>query len=275
MTPTQSASADNEAGTEIISVRGQDVRVRVREGDGKRPPLLLMNGLGVKLEGLQPLVDQLPSTTRVIRFDVPGTGASPTPSLPYRLTWVSWLVAGILRELGHSRADVLGASWGGALAQHFAFQQRRRCRRLILVSTGPGFATVPGRPSVLREVLSSRRHEDPVHARNVAPRLYGGALRTDPDSYPLLGDLSVNPRGLLYQQLAVLGWTSLPFVRFIRQPTLILTGADDPIIHPVNGRIMRWLLPNAELRTFNDGHLGLLTSATELAPMVEEFLQRP
>jgi hypothetical protein len=38
---------------------------------------------------------------------------------------------------------------------------------------------------------------------------------------------------------------------------------------------VRWLLPNAELHTFNDGHLGLLTSATELAPMVEEFLQRP
>jgi hypothetical protein len=71
MTPTRSVSADNEAGTEIISVRGHDVRVRVREGDRKRPPLLLMNGLGVKLEGLQPFVDQLPSTTGVIRSTFP------------------------------------------------------------------------------------------------------------------------------------------------------------------------------------------------------------
>jgi pimeloyl-ACP methyl ester carboxylesterase len=58
----------------------------------------------------------------------------------------------------------------------------------------------------------------------------------------------------------------------IRQPTLVLSGADDPIVPPVNARIMSRLIPNARLHIFDDGHLGLLTSADELAPIVADFL---
>jgi pimeloyl-ACP methyl ester carboxylesterase len=58
----------------------------------------------------------------------------------------------------------------------------------------------------------------------------------------------------------------------LRQPTLILAGTDDPIVPLVNARIMARLIPNSELHVFDDGHLGLLTSADELAPVVRGFL---
>jgi poly(3-hydroxyalkanoate) depolymerase len=257
----------------MITVGDQRLRVAVREGDGTRPPLLLMNGFGVSIEALQPFVDALEPTTGVIRFDVPGAGGSPTPAAPYRLWGVSRLVAGMLDVLGHPRVDVLGVSWGGALAQQFAFQERRYCRRLVLVGTSAG-VTIPASVSIIGEMLSRRRFTDPEHARSVAPRIYGGKLRSDAGAvlgvlHHVRGDL----RGHLYQQMAVLGWTSVPFAPLIRQPTLILTGDDDPIIAPVNGRILRRLLPNAELHVFHDGHMGLLTSAEELAPIIEGFLQ--
>jgi poly(3-hydroxyalkanoate) depolymerase len=259
--------------TETITVGRQRVRVAVQEGDGTHPPLLLMNGLGVSFEGLQPFVDALQPTTGVIRFDVPGVGGSPTPSAPYRFWGVSRLVARMLDVLGHPRVDVLGVSWGGALAQQFAFQERSRCRRLVLVSTSSG-VTIPGNWSIVSEMLSRRRFVDPEHARKVAPRIYGGRLRSDAGAvvgviHHMRGDL----RGHLYQQMAVLGWTSVPFAPLIRQPTLVLTGDDDPVIAPINARIMRRLLPNAKLHVFHDGHLGLLTSAEELAPIIEGFLQ--
>jgi hypothetical protein len=38
---------------------------------------------------------------------------------------------------------------------------------------------------------------------------------------------------------------------------------------------MRNLLRNARLHVFQDGHLGLITSAAELAEEVEQFLERP
>jgi hypothetical protein len=47
----------------------------------------------------------------------------------------------------------------------------------------------------------------------------------------------------------------------IRQQTRILAGSDEPIIPLVNARLMRRLLPNADLLIYDDGHLGLLTRA--------------
>jgi poly(3-hydroxyalkanoate) depolymerase len=261
--------------TRFVDVAGRRLRVAIREGDGRRPPLLLCNGLGVSLEGLQPFVDALRPETGVIRFDVPGVGESPTPVLPYRMWGMARLTSQLLNALDVPRVDVLGVSWGGALAQQFALQRPHRCRRLILVSTALGVpGSIPGRPRVIPEMLTRRRFDDPEHARQVAPKIYGGKARSEAQSIPIFAHMRVNRRGLLYQQLAALGWTSLPFAPFIRQPTLILTGDDDPIIPRVNGRLMRQALLNSELRIFHDGHLGLVTSADELAPIVEDFLDR-
>jgi pimeloyl-ACP methyl ester carboxylesterase len=71
-----------------------------------------------------------------------------------------------------------------------------------------------------------------------------------------------------------MGWTSLPFLPLVRQPTLVLAGSDDPIIPLVNARIMvRWL-PAAQLHVYDEGHLGILTSARELGGLVSVFLTR-
>lgn len=260
--------------TRFIDVDGHHVRVSVRPGSSQRPPLLLLNGLGVSMEGLQPFVDALRAETTVIRIDVPGIGESPAPTLPYRLCQVARLTSHALDALDVDDVDVLGVSWGGALAQQFAFQHPRRCRRLILVSTAAG-ALIPGRLQVVREMLTRRRFDDPEHARSVAPIIYGGKAREGTQTPSLFNHMRSGRRGLFYQRLAVLGWTSIPFSRLIRQPSLILTGDDDPVIPPLNGKLLKALIPHARLHIFHDGHLGLLTSAEELAPIVEDFLDQP
>ena len=273
--PQTTKTKEPDLQTRFVEVAGRRVRVAIREGDRSRPPLLLCNGLGVSLEGLQPFVDALRPETGVIRFDVPGVGESPTPVLPYRMWGMARLTSQLLNALDVPRVDVLGVSWGGALAQQFAFQHRHRCRRLILVSTALGvLGGIPGRPRVIPEMLTRRRFDDPEHAREVAPKIYGGKARSEAESIPIFAHMRVHWRGLFYQQLAALGWTSLPFAPLILQPTLILTGDDDPIIPPVNGRMLRQGLLNSELKFFHDGHLGLVTSADELAPIVEDFLDR-
>jgi fermentation-respiration switch protein FrsA (DUF1100 family) len=72
--------------------------------------------------------------------------------------------------------------------------------------------------------------------------------------------------------LAILGWTSLPLLPLVRQPTLILPGDDDPIIPAVNARMMHRLIPRSELTIYRGGHLDLITEAGHLAPVVEAFL---
>jgi poly(3-hydroxyalkanoate) depolymerase len=263
----------------MVPVGRRRIRVDVRAGtDPDRPPLVVCNGIGASLEVLTPFVDALDPAITVIRFDAPGVGGSPLPPLPYPFPLLARLVGQVLEELGHRRFDLMGISWGGGLAQQLAFQNPGRCRRLVLVSTATGWTMLPAHPRVLLRMATPRRHRDVGHARAIAGAIYGGALRDRPDlvdglvtglGRPTLG------RGYLYQLAAGIGWTSLPFLPLVRQPTLVMAGADDPIIPLVNARIMTRLLPDARLHVHPDGHLGLLTRADELAGVVAAFLDEP
>ena len=260
-----------------LTVRGRTLRVAVRPGtDDALPPLLLMNGIGASLEVLQPFVDALDARRTVVRFDVPGVGGSPRPLVPYVLSTLTPVVAGLLDRLGHAdQVDVLGLSWGGGLAQQFAVQHRRRCRRLVLAATGTGTLMVPARPQVLSRMLTPRRHRDPEYAREIAGLLYGGTMRTEPEraAAVLHAHTRVGPqRGYYYQLAASAGWSSLPFLRLIRQPTLVVAGDDDPIIPVVNARMMARLIPDARLHVYRGGHIALITEPGELAPVIEGFL---
>jgi poly(3-hydroxyalkanoate) depolymerase len=263
--------------TRTVNVLGQDLRVRIRPGtpESDGPPLVLCCGIGVGFEVLQPFVDALDPAIEVVRFDVPGVGGSPVGPVPYGFHGNAYLLVRMLRKLGYSCADVLGLSWGGGLAQQMAFQSPRFVRRLILVSTGTGSVMVPGRPRVLARMITPRRFTDRLYAASVVSDLYGGSARTEPDRVlRLMGD-SMRPAsrpGYLHQLIAGAGWTSLPWLPFIRQATLILAGDDDPVVPLVNARIMHRLLPHSRLHIFHGGHVALVTEPDQLAPIVRDFL---
>ena len=266
-----------------VEVGGQRLRVAIRPGPNEpgqppRFPLLLINGIGASLELFQPFVDALDPAVEVIRFDPPGVGGSPLPSRPYRFTGLCRLIARMLTKLGYDRVDVLGISWGGGVAQHFAAFQRTRCRRLVLAATATGTPMVPARPSVLVHLVTPRRYLDRGYMQRVAGDLYGGLARID--SAEIVAAMHdghrVGPsRGYLYQLTAAAGWASLPFLPWVRQPTLILAGDDDPIIPLVNAQIMHRLIRDSRLHVYHGGHLALVTEASELAPVVDGFLCPP
>jgi poly(3-hydroxyalkanoate) depolymerase len=259
----------------ILTAGGRALRVSVRAGTPGWPPLLLCNGIGASLELLEPFADALDPRRPVIRFDMPGVGGSPAPVIPYHLSTLSPMLAGLLDALGYQQADVLGISWGGGLAQQFALSRPERVRRLVLVATAPGALMVPAHPRVLLRMLSPRRHRDPSYAAHVAAELYGGSARENPlVARDLLhATTRLGPaRGYFYQLLASLGWTSLPWLPRLRPPTLILAGDDDPIIPLVNARIMHRLIPGSELHIYHGGHLELAADSKRLAAAVEAFL---
>jgi poly(3-hydroxyalkanoate) depolymerase len=258
-----------------IDVDGQRLRVAIEPGCRGGTPLLLLNGIGANLELFQPFVDALDGI-ETIRVDLPGAGASPVSPRLMRFAGLARLLVRMLDHLGAEVVDVLGISWGGALAQQFAYQHQDRCRRLILVSTGTGAIMVPGRLSALLALATPRRYRDPSYMASIAGRLYGGRLRSDTAlAARLAREVMPGDTGGYYRQLLTgFGWTSIHWLHRVRQPTLILTGRDDPIVPPVNGRIMASLIPNSRLHIFDDGHLGLVTSVAELAPIVHAFLTK-
>ncbi|HEX6526617.1 MAG TPA: poly(3-hydroxyalkanoate) depolymerase [Streptosporangiaceae bacterium] len=264
-----------------VVVRGRQLRVAIRHGAGgsraSRPPLLLINGIGASLELLEPFVREIDPAVEVIRFDPPGVGGSSPPPGPYRFGGLCALIGDMLTSLGHEVADVLGISWGGGVAQHFAGFQRRRCRRLVLAATATGALMVPGKPSVLVHMVTPSRYLDRSYMERVAGDLYGGSARADPVGIAAAmhdGNRVGSSLGYVYQLTAGMGWTSLPFLPLLRQPTLIVAGADDPIIPLANAKLMHRLIPDSRLFVHPGGHLGLVTEAAELAPVVDDFLSK-
>ena len=260
---------DDSEREQIMPVGGTTLRVAIRPGTGTGPPLLLCNGIGMRLEAFRPFVDALDPAIEVIRFDAPGVGGSQLPNLPYRFTTLALLLRKMLQNLGHQQADVLGVSWGGGLAQQFALLNPRRCRRLILVATATGPHTmVPPNPLPPAKNLILRRWGD----------LWGGSAKTDPDALArALHKARISPlsMGFLYQNTAALGFTTLPLLPLIRQHTLVLTGDDDPIIPVANGRILAAGIPHATLHIYHGGHVELATRPSLLTPLITSFLAAP
>jgi poly(3-hydroxyalkanoate) depolymerase len=259
--------------TRRVSIGGQLLQVAIKHGSGDGPPLLLFNGIGANWELAKPFLRALISTTAII-FDVPGVGGSPRPLFPYRPWMLARLAAGLIAELGYREIDVAGVSWGGGMAQQFAYQHPKLCRRLVLAATSPGSIMVPGSPSAMRNMATARRYTDSGYMKKVAAEIYGGAFREDPSLIDRHSAVMHGARniGYLYQLLALAGWSSLPWLWSLSQPTLILMGSDDPLVPPINGQILARLIPNSELRMIDDGHLFMVTRPVESAALIEEFL---
>jgi pimeloyl-ACP methyl ester carboxylesterase len=92
--------SDDYVREQVRQVGGTPLRVAIRPGTGTGPPLLLCNGVGMRLEALQPFVDALDPAIEVIRFDAPGVGGSQLPNLPYRFSTLALLLRQMLKDLG-------------------------------------------------------------------------------------------------------------------------------------------------------------------------------
>jgi pimeloyl-ACP methyl ester carboxylesterase len=129
---------------------------------------------------------------------------------------------------------------------------------------------VPPKWSVLSKFATPRRYNDPQFRRAIAGEIYGGRARSNPQ---LIDEFRPTSRiGYLLQQFAIAAWSSLPWLRLLRQPTLILAGNDDPVIPLPNARLMAHMIPGARLHVLDDGHLFIISSAAETAAEVQGFL---
>ena len=142
-----------------LRIAGLDLRIDSPTADDRdgsrrpRPALLLCSGLGASMDMFDPLVAELDSDVEIIRWNAPGIGATPASLLPLGFPLLAQALAQALDELGERQVDVLGYSWGGALAQQFALQHGTFCRRLVLVSTSTGILSVPGDARVLSSMV--------------------------------------------------------------------------------------------------------------------------
>jgi poly(3-hydroxyoctanoate) depolymerase len=259
--------------TSFVDAGGARLRVG-RHGAG--PPLLLMTGIGAHLDMWAPFA-RLCEGRELIAFDAPGTGRSPRPRLPLRMPQVARIVVALLDELGLETVDGLGYSWGGALAQQLARVAPDRVRRLVLCATGPGLGGVPPRPVAALMLATPARYYHPRLLELTLPHIAGGRTARERGTLHAHARERLqrppDPLGYAFQLYAAAGWSSLPWLHRLGQPTLVVAGDDDPSVPVRNARLLASRIPNARLHVVRGGgHLFLLDEPESAAGAIQAFL---
>lgn len=251
------------------------MRIHVQErGEGE--PLLLINGLGANTDMWAPLASQFPDR-RVLLFDAPGAGRSTTPQHPLSISSLADLAAAVLNDRGVDHCDVLGYSYGGAVAQQLAFSYPERVDKLVLAATNCGVGAVLGSIQAMFVLSTPFRYYSKTYFFRIAASLYGGRTARNMDvRHRMMSSRSKYPpssRGYALQIIGGSSWTSQSFLHRIPHETLVISGDDDPLIPVVNAKYLADRIPKARLELVERaGHLFLCDDAEKMAKRIRKFV---
>ena len=187
------------------------------------------------------------------------------------------LATDVMDRFDLEQPDVLGYSMGGMVAQQLAASYPDRVRRLVLAATTPGIGAVQVQLRAMVNIMTPARYvSSQVYARTIGS-LVGGRARTDAGWVDEQARLRLEHRpswkGYMSQMRSMGGWSSLPVLRRITAPTLVISGGDDPLAPATNGTIIAHLVPNSRLLVLPDeGHLLMIDEQGAAHAAVHEFL---
>jgi pimeloyl-ACP methyl ester carboxylesterase len=282
------ASEPSDAGTafraHVRTVRADGTRIAWYER-GEGPPLVMLMGTGSTMAEWDPaLLRLLARDHRLILFDYPGVGRS-GPWRGRSFDSLADTTAAFMAAIGVTKADVLGWSMGGFVAQRLAILHPDRVSSLVLAGTNPGGG---------RTVLGTRRAQridskpnpsdrDILHElyppdRQAEGRRFLHRLVTASRSGQIPNDFNVPAATTDAQVAAEDPW--LRSNRNYRQlasigaPTLATAGREDPVVPPVNLREIASRIPGAGLEVFPGAHAFLFQSREAFARAVDGLVDR-
>jgi 3-oxoadipate enol-lactonase len=215
--------------------------------------LVLLRGLARSSSYWGELLDHLAPDFRLVVVDNRGVGRSDAPPPPYTTSLMADDVAAVLDHAGIVRAHLFGMSLGGMVAQAFALRHGARLDRLVLGCTTPGGRRAARYPlhAIARMILSGvlpPERGGPL----IAPYLLSDAtLAERPELLAEWAAISRRERprrrGLIGQLSAAARHDAFDELPRIAAPTLVITGADDPLCAPANSHLLAARIPGAAL----------------------------
>lgn len=259
---------------QTTTLDGVLLRYMRRDSDSDQPPLLVFNGLGQSLEVLLPILDEIPGRA-IVGFDMPGVGRSEMADHIKTIPDYASLAMRLMDELGIEQFDIMGISWGGALAQQMAFDAPERVRKLVLaITSAGGIGSWWGTPIALSEIMFPLRYVSKAYGNFIGPWMYGGEALSSPELFKEYSKRAIapSPEGYFTQVRAMCSWTSLPWLRRLKQKTLVIAGQYDGLIPITNQILLSSIMPNARLEVYPAGHLLMYTRRKEIGPVIVNFL---
>lgn len=253
-------------------------KIHVAE-QGSGDPLLLINGLGGHVDMWEAILPHFEGH-RIITFDSPGAGKSSVPMMPVPVARLADLCDTVLADRGVEWADVLGYSYGGAIAQQFAHDFPARVRRLVLAATTCGVGGTPGEPRALAVLSTPVRFYSKTYFERTAQLTFGGRTgRNAAVRAEIMESRAKHPPSMMGYSMQIAGasgWSSLPFLHEIPHETLVVCGDDDPLVPLANAHQIAGLMPRARLEIVeNAGHLFLWDDGLREGVVINEFLYAP
>jgi pimeloyl-ACP methyl ester carboxylesterase len=247
---------------------------------GQGYPLLCISGFACSNYNFFDLKNDLKDQFQLVMVDNRGTGKSPAISDTYSLRDMAKDAIEVMRQLGHKKFAVAGISMGGYISQYLAFEAPKEVSALVLICTsggGPDFV----RPNAMPEKDLIAFNKLDVKERNrifIDHFVHPIVKQQDPQRFKEISDLRErNQESLdtvIYHNRAIQDFLAetLP-LETIEIPTLVLAGADDRLINPVNSGLLANRIKNAKLHIIKEAnHLVYFEKHQELADYIKPFL---
>jgi pimeloyl-ACP methyl ester carboxylesterase len=265
--------------TRVTAADGSELAVTIA---GTGPPLLLIPGLGATRVVFDPLVPWLTPHFTVVVYDQRGIGGSQATAGPFTTEHLGDDAAAVLDGVGIERATVLGASFGGMVAQQLAVRHPERLGALVLAATGPGSAHLAREPDrAAAEALLGKGARTPEDAYRIACTvLYSRGFQDEHADFieRQVRDRArrpIAPRVFQAQLAASRGhdaWEGLPSIAC---PTLVMHGGEDAVMPLANAEVLAARVPGAILEVFDGaGHLFFHEQPERTATALVSFLRR-
>jgi len=248
---------------------------------GSGSPLLMIHGSGPGVSAWanwRLSIPVLARQSRVIAPDMVGFGFSDRPAgQQYGMDqWVAQAV-GVLDALDVERADVVGNSFGGALALALAIRHPTRVRRLVLMgSVGVPFAITPGLDAVwgyepslatMRSLLDVFAYDTKLATDELAQLRYEASIR--PGFHESFAAMFPAPRQRWVDAMC----SAEADIRALPHDTLVLHGREDRVIPLANSLTLAEWIPNSQLHVFGHcGHWTQIEHAARFNRLVADFL---
>ncbi len=246
-----------------IAERG-GVRLRYRL-TGEGTPLLLVHGVGSRLDHWQEVIEALGPGYRTLAYDQRGHGQSDKPSGPYSLEALVGDLQAVADRSGFRRFHLAGFSLGGIVAQGYALAHPERLMSLALISTVAG-RTAEEREAVMQRLRMVESGIPGDHFQSSIDRWFTEDFqRRRPDAVAAMEEenraLDPAAYAAAYRVLATSDLADR--LAEIRVPTLVATGDGDIGSNPRMARLMQSRIPGARLEILPGLRHSILTEAPE------------
>jgi pimeloyl-ACP methyl ester carboxylesterase len=254
---------------------------------GKGPPILFLHGLGGYWRDWSANLPAFAANFRVLAMDFPGFGESDKPEVRYSIEWLTEVVEKFLQEQEIDQVNLVGHSMGGVVALNVASQPKSRVKKLVIAD-----AVGIGDKSEFLAYTMSKKIMGPDTAWEPVENFLKNQFRAMADDLiekqkpqtarelfeslriPITGQPLLPMTPELQMIASIFDFDIRPKLASIRQPTLILWGAKDPVASPQDASLLQTRIPSSILIFLpNSAHSPMMENPSLFNQELRKFVQ--